>query len=522
MQEREHGEYVYMVSGRKTGVDIIPDTIFNYLPFTAEPFSQWGENTDLLNVLRALYSNPLTALAEDGTYSTKKMIDSGLDNYVTRREEFEYWVKQFDIAARKFKPTGRRSKTSNQIPDFYQDALFGKTAKYIIAWDSIVFSILEDSTFFSIAHALESNDDLVCSTHLAAHLYYKQAMQVLRSFIEDLVLPINFFDRPKEFADWKADNYFVPSLRGRDGLLKKLVGRGTMSQKLADDVSDIYGALNGYIHGSEKHLINRGELSNQGEGHTFKTDDFNEWCAYVSRTVEVGIHLLKINVEQWEGYRAKRKVICTKCHNESDFDIETFMFGGQEFTKYSCHVCGQGMTFNPNWEQTYRVVIRDPMIAEVESYHEAIKSEDVPPDDVNSIDSVIKALYEGFSFEPGQSPNWNRLHALFLPGARLIMTKGDTHTTFFDFDSFRELFEESMENSEVKSSGSQTLEITRKTEEFGNIVQAWSTFETKYGQDESAKSVKGVNSIQLVKATDRFWIVNLHWDMEPSDKVASS
>jgi hypothetical protein len=198
------------------------------------------------------------------------------------------------------------------------------------------------------------------------------------------------------------------------------------------------------------------------------------------------------------------------------------MFGGQEFTKYSCRTCGQGMTFNPKWEQTYRVVIRDPMMAEVESYHESIKSENVPHDDVNSVDSAIKALYEGFSFEPGQSSNWNRLHALFLPGARLIMPKGDTHTTFFDFDSFRDLFEESIGNSEVKPTGSRTLEISRKVEEFGNIIQVWSTFETQHSEGESAKSVKGVNSVQLVKASDRVWIVNLLWDMENSDVTAPS
>lgn len=37
------------------------------------------------------------------------------------------------------------------------------------------------------------------------------------------------------------------------------------------------------------------------------------------------------------------------------------------------------------------------------------------PDDVASIDGIVEALYEAVSFEPGGSPDWERLASLFHP-----------------------------------------------------------------------------------------------------------
>lgn len=189
-------------------------------------------------------------------------------------------------------------------------------------------TLLEESGFYSLAHILEADEEIGCSLLLASHLYYKQAIQVLRSFVEETLLPINFCENVNEFNQWKANSYRTPPLRGRDGLVKKMVNKGVLPASIGDDVSDLYGDLNSYIHGSEDKLIHKGVHVGSRDGLIFKSADFKIWCEYLSRAIDIGIRLLRINFVQWENIssikwaslRAQGKVLCSICHNEDDFD----------------------------------------------------------------------------------------------------------------------------------------------------------------------------------------------------------
>src|SRR5205823_6522022 len=44
------------------------------------------------------------------------------------------------------------------------------------------------------------------------------------------------------------------------------------------------------------------------------------------------------------------------------------------------------------------------------------------PADVNSIDSIIAAVYDVISGPAGKKRDWDRMRSLFVPGARLIPT----------------------------------------------------------------------------------------------------
>jgi hypothetical protein len=53
----------------------------------------------------------------------------------------------------------------------------------------------------------------------------------------------------------------------------------------------------------------------------------------------------------------------------------------------------------------------------------------------------------------------------------------------------------------------------RKMHSYGSIVQAFSTYESR--DDLDGKPIaRGINSIQLLKKDDRWWIVNVMWDNE--------
>ncbi|MDQ3816370.1 MAG: hypothetical protein M3362_01610 [Acidobacteriota bacterium] len=331
-------------------MEIIPTKAINYLPFSEEPFSKWNENTDVLHFVRTLYEFSSTSLSVDGEARTSNAHHLSNDFYKIGLESCEGWVKQFQenvhASASKHRPT-------NVVHDFYQDPIFGKAAKYFVAWEILVQRALEDSAFYSIAHVLESADDLKCSIHLASSYYYKQACQTLRSFLEDLILPIHFCEVPQDYSKWIANNYRVPSMRTRrkDGMLDTLTQRGVLSNRLADEASRLYGDLNSFVHGSESRLINKGMYTHQGQGHGFKIDDLYDWCKYFTQTVDAGIQLLKISLDQWDGFREIRRLICTYCHNDKNFESNKYTFGGKEFTKYICQNCNHEMTFDDSWMQ---------------------------------------------------------------------------------------------------------------------------------------------------------------------------
>jgi hypothetical protein len=155
-------------------------------------------------------------ITEDGTTTTSSYRHLAPSYFEDGKKDILSWIKVFTERAHEAVPAPAAAVQNIDVPDYANNPLFGRVAKYFIAWERMVGTALEEGAFFSIAHILESADDIKCSFHLAAHLYYKQALQVLRSYLEDLVLPIHFCESPKEFLDWKANNYRVPTLTGEE------------------------------------------------------------------------------------------------------------------------------------------------------------------------------------------------------------------------------------------------------------------------------------------------------------------
>jgi hypothetical protein len=198
---------------------------------------------------------------------------------------------------------------------------------------------------------------------LASELYYKHAQQVLRSFLEDLVLPVYFATNPNAYASWRDNNYRTPSLRGAKGILKSLVKGQVLDEEFAGEISKLYGNLNSFIHGSERRLVNKGHYTRSWVGHAFNMKDYLEWCSYTTAAVIVAAHLLQINLDQWEAFRAQRQVLCPICHNVEGFSTEEFVFGGEKFTRYFCPSCGDEMTLSFNGRQAFGQSINGELVS---------------------------------------------------------------------------------------------------------------------------------------------------------------
>lgn len=132
-----------------------------------------------------------------------------------------------------------------------------------------------------------------------------------------------------------------------------LVDQQVVPQALADRLAILYDDLNGFVHGSERRLINKGQYTRSWMGHTFVFEDFQQWCSHVKEAVFLGIHLLRVNLTQWDDFRSQRTVVCPICHNVKGFDEERFSFGGEEFINYRCRVCSDVMTHNHEGRQAY-------------------------------------------------------------------------------------------------------------------------------------------------------------------------
>ncbi len=131
--------------------------------------------------------------------------------------------------------------------------------------------------------------------------------------------------------------------------------------------------------------------------------------------------------------------------------------------------------------------------------------------DVKSVDNIIASLYNVISGEPGVARDWDRFKNLFSPEARLIPTRKDENgkliTKTMSPEEYIQFFTPRV------SSGFFERELNRKTEEYGTIAHVFSTYETKE-KKEGPVTNRGINSIQLFKDKDRYYIVNVYWCAE--------
>jgi hypothetical protein len=135
------------------------------------------------------------------------------------------------------------------------------------------------------------------------------------------------------------------------------------------------------------------------------------------------------------------------------------------------------------------------------------------PAEVSSMDAIVATLYDVVSGPGGQPRDWDRMRSLFVPGARLIPSVAGEHggatARVLDVDGYIERVRPNFDRN-----GFFEREIARKTEAFGNIAHLFSTYESRHTASDPTPFARGINSIQLLKDGDRWWIVTVFWDAE--------
>jgi hypothetical protein len=133
--------------------------------------------------------------------------------------------------------------------------------------------------------------------------------------------------------------------------------------------------------------------------------------------------------------------------------------------------------------------------------------------DVSSIDATIGALYDVISGPAGRKRDWDRMRSLFIPGARLIPTgprpTGGYGARVLTVDEYIE-----RASGFFEKEGFYEREVARTAEQFGQIVHAFSTYESRHAPDDAKPFQRGINSIQLMNDGKRWWVVTIFWQGE--------
>jgi hypothetical protein len=136
------------------------------------------------------------------------------------------------------------------------------------------------------------------------------------------------------------------------------------------------------------------------------------------------------------------------------------------------------------------------------------------PDDVNSRDAILRAMYDVIS-GPAGARDWKRFRSIFLPQARFTQVgKGPDGGTFVISWSVDEFVRDAGDVFSKEDFYEQA--IVNRAESFGNMTQVFSSYESRHASGEKPFE-RGINSVQLLNDGKRWWVVSIFWDSERPD-----
>jgi hypothetical protein len=137
------------------------------------------------------------------------------------------------------------------------------------------------------------------------------------------------------------------------------------------------------------------------------------------------------------------------------------------------------------------------------------------PADVATPDAILAATYDVISGPAGKR-DWDRFRSLFLPGARLgAVVKGKDGSlsakTFTpeEYITFGDVY--------FMKNGFFEREASRHADRYANIMQIFSTYESRHDIKDPAPFARGINSFQLFFDGKRWWVVDIFWQEETPD-----
>jgi hypothetical protein len=130
------------------------------------------------------------------------------------------------------------------------------------------------------------------------------------------------------------------------------------------------------------------------------------------------------------------------------------------------------------------------------------------PDDVATVDGVVKAYYDVITGPAGQPRQWARDRSLYIPNVRFVSTgvaQGRPYARVMEHQEFVDGSDSGMVHE-----GFFEREIHRVTRTYGDIVQVFSTYEEHRTADGPVEG-RGINALQLFWDGTRWWVASAVW-----------
>ena len=172
------------------------------------------------------------------------------------------------------------------------------------------------------------------------------------------------------------------------------------------------------------------------------------------------------------------------------------------------------------------LVVRSPALAQetkanTEQKPTAEQAQDISgqvpsprPEDVNSIDGLMAAVYDVISGPAGER-DWKRFRSLFIPQARLTTPSrnqdGSIRLHLLGVEDYVKLA-----GDFFSKEGFYEKAIVNRVQKYGNIAQVFSSYESHHAPGDKPFQ-RGINSFQLLNDGKRWWVVSILWDSERPD-----
>lgn len=135
--------------------------------------------------------------------------------------------------------------------------------------------------------------------------------------------------------------------------------------------------------------------------------------------------------------------------------------------------------------------------------------------DPSGIESVIQAFYEVISGSAGTNREWDKVRALFCPGASLVPSSvvcGSSPPSAISLESCIQRLAGFLSQHDFFETG-----FIHRMEVYGNIASVISTYEAFRAANGSEPGKRGMNFIQMLRDGNRWRITSMIWRDEDKD-----
>lgn len=132
-------------------------------------------------------------------------------------------------------------------------------------------------------------------------------------------------------------------------------------------------------------------------------------------------------------------------------------------------------------------------------------------------EGIVTEIYDLVSFDAEARPDWDKVRALFIPQAVVVLRTSRDATTVFSVEGFVNDFVTFVERTPAGESGFTEKVLNMESLVFGDIAHVLVLYEAHI-TGSPRQPTQGVDSFSLIKKDGRWWIVAITNELPAADR----